>query len=276
MAATDWITALQRTGEIELDARGSLRPQGRALELFRWLDGQFQSMALEAGARLFAVPATIQRGTLERGGYFESFADVAVPADAGTSAFLTPAACYHVYADLAGGGLTSPQLVTLAAPCARADERSPTDPGRLTRFRMREIVIIGDAAWVAANRDAWIARVTGFAGALGLVSSVEAATDTFFGGLGRGRRLIQQLKNLKYELRMDAGVGGRIAAASFNLHESFFAERFDIRLADGGPAASGCVAFGIERWMLACLAQLGPSRAIELTSGGVPRSTMNT
>jgi hypothetical protein len=88
--------------------------------------------------------------------------------------------------------------------------------------------------------------------------------------------LIQQLKNLKYELRMDAGVAGRVAAASFNLHESFFAERFDIRLADGGPAASGCVAFGIERWMLACLAQLGLSRAIELTSGGVPRSTMNT
>ena len=48
-----------------------------------------------------------------------------------------------------------------------------------------------------------------------------------------------------------------VAAASFNLHERFFGESFDIRLLDGQPAASACVAFGLERWTLAFLAAHG-------------------
>jgi hypothetical protein len=50
-----------------------------------------------------------------------------------------------------------------------------------------------------------------------------------------------------------------IAAASFNLHESFFGKAFDIRLPDGSSASSGCVAYGIERWLLAFLAAHGTS-----------------
>ena len=45
------------------------------------------------------------------------------------------------------------------------------------------------------------------------------------------------------------------AVASFNLHETFFGRRFGITAADGGPAWSGCVAFGLERWLLAVVAQ---------------------
>jgi len=54
-------------------------------------------------------------------------------------------------------------------------------------------------------------------------------------------------------------VDDSVAAASFNPHERFFGEAFDIRLADGSPAASACVAFGIERWLLAFLAAHGTS-----------------
>lgn len=95
-------------------------------------------------------------------------------------------------------------------------------------------------------------RASELARSLGLDGSLEAATDTFFGDPGRGRRLLQQLKRLKYELRMNAG-GVVLAVSSFNLHESFFTSRFDIAMADGTTAASGCAAFGIERWALAYL-----------------------
>ena len=104
---------------------------------------------------------------------------------------------------------------------------------------------------------------------------VETATDTFFSAAGRGRRLIQQLKKLKYELRAEAGVAGRIAAASFNLHEDFFAKRFDMMCPDGHHVSSGCIAFGIERWTLVCLAQFESAQIAELVGGGVPRSTMS-
>lgn len=239
-------------------------------DLFRWLDTQFERLALDAAALACAPPATIPGSTLERAGYFEAFADVAIPApdspgsDAGSGAYFAPAACYHVYAALEGQRLDGPRLVTLAATCGRREARAGDDPGRLERFRMREVVFIGAADWVAGERDAWMARATAFASSIGMAGIMEPATDTFFGVPGRGRRLIQQVKKLKYELRMDAGRSGRLAVASFNLHETFFGSRFGIRLADGSPAASGCAAFGIERWTLACLAQLGPVRAAAL------------
>jgi hypothetical protein len=115
---------------------------------------------------------------------------------------------------------------------------------------MREVVFIGPAAWVAATRDDWMQRGLEFARSMGMDGSLEPATDTFFGDPGRGRRLLQQLKGLKYELRMRVGESVQ-AVASFNLHDAFFTSRFDIAMADGTPAASGCAAFGLERWALA-------------------------
>ena len=69
---------------------------------------------------------------------------------------------------------------------------------------------------------------------------------------------MQQAGALKHELQLAVDATGRsIAAASFNHHHDFFGTRFDIRLADGTPAHSGCIAFGLERWVLAILAQHG-------------------
>jgi seryl-tRNA synthetase len=71
---------------------------------------------------------------------------------------------------------------------------------------------------------------------------------------------MQRAGALKYELQLAVDAAGRtIAAASFNHHHDFFGTRFGISLADGSPAHSGCVAFGIERWVLAVLAQHGTS-----------------
>ncbi|HJR59892.1 MAG TPA: hypothetical protein VJ813_10850 [Vicinamibacterales bacterium] len=244
--------------EIELDPGGRIRFHGRAEEWFSWLDTQLEQLALRAGAAPVSPPAVMPRAILDQAGYFEAFPEMAIPAhDDEGDAFLAPAACYHVYSTLQGRRLDGPYLVTLATTCGRQEVRTESDAGRLRRFRMREVVFVGPAAWVAATRDEWMAKAGAFAASIGLAGTMEQATDTFFGQPGRGRRLIQQIKQLKYELRMEAGAAGQVAAASFNLHESFFASRFDIRMADGSPAASGCAAFGIERWTLARLAQAG-------------------
>lgn len=239
-------------GGLDFDAGGGLRFTGAAAGIFDAIDSGLEQLALAAGAQPFSADAAIPAATLDRAGYFDAFPDLAIPAREG--AFIPPAACYQVYASLQGRELNAPARFTLAVRCGRREVRADDEAGRLRQFRMREAVFIGDAAWVASERDAWIARAQAFAQSLALSGTVEAATDTFFGPPGRGRRLLQQLKQLKFELRMDAGRFGTLAVASFNLHETFFGSRFDIRLADGTPASSGCAAFGVERWTLARLA----------------------
>ena len=195
--ATDRIDALLRSGEIELTTDGQLRFSGQARDLFAWLDARFEELALEAGAHAVTPSAVIERATLERGGYLEAFGDVAVQVESNSEAFHAPAACYHVYAGLAGQCLPGPYVATLVTACARHEVRSMEDVGRLSRFRMREVVLVGDPEWVTAQRDAWMSRVDAFADAIGLAATLDTATDTFFSNAGRGRRLIQQLKNLK-------------------------------------------------------------------------------
>ena len=109
-------------------------------------------------------------------------------------------------------------------------------------------------------------RILAFALALHLLVQLDPATDSFFaGGEARGRKLLQQIKGLKFELRaqMDAKAT-QLAIASFNLHETFFSRRFGFRLHDSPDAHSGCVAFGLERWALALALTLGPDQAFSL------------
>jgi seryl-tRNA synthetase len=73
--------------------------------------------------------------------------------------------------------------------------------------------------------------------------------------------LLQQLKGLKTEMLLDVGDGRTVAASSFNDHQQFFGECFDIRLQNDEPASTGCVAFGLERWILAFMVTHGPDRA---------------
>ena len=109
-------------------------------------------------------------------------------------------------------------------------------------------------------------RIFAFAQSLQLAVQLDPATDSFFtGGEGRGRKLLQQMKGLKFELRAQMDTeNAPLAISSFNLHETFFSRRFGFRLADGSDAYSGCVAFGLERWALALALTLGANQAFSL------------
>ena len=78
--------------------------------------------------------------------------------------------------------------------------------------------------------------------------------------------LLQQIKQLKYEIRAPLGAcGTELAIASFNLHETFFSRRFGFGMANRTATHSGCIALGLERWALALAIQLGPERAFKLS-----------
>jgi hypothetical protein len=125
---------------------------------------------------------------------------------------------------------------------------------------------VGSAAWVRERRQEWMERILLFAKSFELSVQLEPATDSFFaGGEARGRKLLQQIKHLKYELRARVDTSGtQLAISSFNLHEAFFSRRFSFHLADGTDTHTGCVAFGLERWALAMVLQLGPNQAFAL------------
>jgi seryl-tRNA synthetase len=123
---------------------------------------------------------------------------------------------------------------------------------------MREIIVLGTRSQVEDVRQALIGRVADLVTALDLDASIDAATDPFFAAGDEGRRLMQQAAALKHELQMPVDATGRtIATASFNHHHDYFGTRFLITLPDGSTAHSGCVAFGLERWVLALFAQHG-------------------
>jgi seryl-tRNA synthetase len=224
-------------------------------------------MALEDGCLECQFPMTVARDTLERGGYFEAFPDGAVALATGDGAYcLPPAVCYPVYAMLGGGPIVGPVRLTAANRCFREADRGGREAGRLWEFSMREVIFVGPSDWVAAERDRWSARIVAFASEIGLTASLRPATDPFFAGdIARGRHLLQQIKGLKLELCSPIGAND-MAIASFNLHETFFGQRFAMTLADGSAAHSGCVAFGLERWVLAAIGQLGHARAAALAA----------
>jgi seryl-tRNA synthetase len=253
------VDALLSSGEIAITPLGGLALGGRALALCRWLDRRLESLAVEAGAQPAPVPATIDAATLDRAGYFEAFGG-----NASEYPGPPPAVCYHAYGALAGRRLDRLVTLTSASTCRRREPREPGSLTRLWEFQMREVIVVGSRDEVRAERERWMARGAAFASSLGLTGGLRLAADPFFAGSAQGKKWMQQLKELKYEMTMDAGEPEPVAVASFNLHEGFFGSRFAITGAGGGPAHSACAAFGLERWMLAVFAQRGLAHAAAL------------
>jgi len=237
------------------------------------LEHRFLGWAAEVGAPSMLFPSLIRAGELERLDYFKNFPHLAVVASrirpdrldahyakGGTVAegipgrdliagqyVLPSAACYNVYLHLKGTVLEGPRYVTTVATCFR-NERSYNELQRLWGFSMREIVCLGSAEEVQRYLGTFKERILGFASGLGLGLDIEMASDPFYQP-GSSRGLMQKLFPLKEEMVYSHS----LAIASLNSHRNFFGERCNIRTADGQPAFTGCVAFGIERWLHALL-----------------------
>ena len=255
----DPVAELIRRGEVEVLEGGEIRFHGSTLALAWYFDNVARDWARELGARETESPEAINLETLRRAGFIEAFPQkLVMSAEPGRA--LSPAVCYHSYPRLEGGTVQHHgSLTTTVGRCFReeSDEDHPLE--RLRAFTMREIIAVGGPASVARLREEMIERVASWIEALALDGYIEAATDPFFTSETRGRMLAQQILPLKYELRLAIGGSGRTsAAASFNDHQQHFGRAFDIRLASGDAAHSGCVAFGWERWVLAFISQHGP------------------
>jgi seryl-tRNA synthetase len=168
-----------------------------------------------------------------------------------TGAVLAPAACYAVYPSLRGLDATRPRNLTVLGTCFRREEHY-LPLRRQWCFRMREVVHVGSGESAQAFLADGERRVRELASSLDLPLTTAAATDPFFDPARSARYLHQKLFPTKHELIFE----GSLAIGSFNYHRNFFGEAFGLRC--GGQAAhTGCVAFGVERWVWAILSRHG-------------------
>jgi seryl-tRNA synthetase len=275
---------LRARGELWDVAPGVTGLRGDAGALYSALERRIADVCSAETRDEWRVPPAIDFATLARADYFTSLpqwltlashlsdredvlrgvAEHSEPAVAVREAAmrptiaLNPAVCYHVYAGLTGRTLDTPRVVTAQAGCWRHEGTRHESLERGWAFTMREVVCIGAESDARAFLERSADRASRLASALGLDATIAPATDPFFAPTARAKQVLQRLKELKHELLLPIGESRTTAAASFNLHDTFFGEAFDIRLSDGRHATTACLAFGIERWTLAFLAAHGP------------------
>ncbi len=267
------LDALSRIG-LSWQPSGQAGLRGPLLRLADECDRAFRRIAAIWNAQEERHPATLSADVLQRVDYLRSFPQQATfpvrmdpcatnlddflagPGldDAGhvmltrlapVGDVLTPAACYHLYAAHEGEIFDRPVYLTTRNTCFRQETRY--EPlRRLRSFTMREIVCLGNRSetteFLAAARDA----VNLLLNLVDLPVEWLIATDCFFRPDRNPKYMFQRLQPVKHE----ATYGGDLAIGSANLHHDHFGVGFRLER-DGEPVNSGCMAFGIERWLFA-------------------------
>ena len=217
------------------------------------IDARVCNLATSMGAREMRYPALIAREVLEQAEYTQAFPHLLMSARPtpvhehnGAAAWcLSPAVCYHTYAQLAHRIVEDSMVVTARGRCFRAETESA--PGvRQIEFEMREIVLLGAPAWIDAAAETARLAIETVARDMGLGGDWEAAEDPFFLPAAAGKALMQRL--LKVKLEYQWPTAGGLALASINRHGPFFGQRFHILTPDGTPVHTMCIAVGLDRW----------------------------
>lgn len=245
---------------------------GRSAHAMAQIETRFRRMAAEFDAQVLMAPPLVRVADLDRIDYFENFPHLGswvsplkaeclehythadsvneIPArDLGTAAYALPsAACYGVYTHLRDRTVDESQTFTLTRQCFRREDMY-RNLDRLWGFHMQEVVCVGAEQQVKDFLRRGKAELKRIVEAIGLPIVIETAQDPFF-SKENPRLAMQKMFPTKEEFQFS---DRRLAIASVNFHHNFFGERFDIRLPDGTPAFTGCVAMGQERWLAALL-----------------------
>lgn len=256
---------------------------GPLLDLFRGLDTHFLAWAADFRAAEHQFPIFISAAELNKLDYFRNFPHlVTFPAvlddsEENISRFtdgtrmdaegivhltnlspvrdvLTPAACYHCYIRFQGKTLDGPLHLTTRCACFRR-ETHYQPLRRQWHFSMREILCVGSSDEVKSFLEAGRDMVAAFFQRIGLPIRWETATDPFFRPTKNPKYLLQKLDPVKQEM-IYGEKGDELAIGSTNFHRNYFGEAFRIARA-GEDAFSGCIAFGLERWIYAILDHYG-------------------
>lgn len=268
----DYTTHVVHKGWLREISSGLYSFSGFLARARNYLDRQFQKIARDAGAKYIDLPSVIPRDDLRNAGHFDSFphhiytvsnVDVTTSRCAevrttDSALCLVPSVCYTYYQTLRDKDFTTLQesLVTAKCRCYRYELTDVRPFCKQREFEMREIIFIGEPKSVAEMRMALIENIWDFAKSHDLKAHVVNAFDPFFIDNLATRAAFQFNREMKFELQVDCGSNKPIAVSSFNLHSTTFCKAFNIRI-NGKLATSGCIGFGIDRWLMALLSRYG-------------------
>lgn len=233
-------------------------------------------------AEVFRFPPVTSRAQVEKSGYLKSFphllgcvccltgserevraavdtrgaewTDALTPSDL----VLAPAACYPVYPMVAARGAVPSGGVRFDVTCDCFRHEATHELGRFQSFRMREYVCIGSPDDVMTFREQWKTRAFELVERLALPHHLDAASDPFFGRVGKVLAISQLNQELKFEMLIPINSEeSPTACMSFNYHQGHFGETWGIQSTGGQVAHTACVAFGMDRLALAMFATHG-------------------
>ncbi|WP_328311771.1 hypothetical protein OG432_16930 [Streptomyces sp. NBC_00442] len=286
---TDAFPELLEQGAVFVSGEGQVGFGEPLISLFAFLDKRLRAIALSLDhAREYQYPTLLPTSVLDRFGYFGSFpqfpmfvtrlhndidvyqrfveeykAEQRLPdglfAHCSNQDYcLPPTMCYHSFHQFQGSQLEGDSVFTARGKSFRHESRYHTSLERLWDFTIREIVFMGTPEFAAECRTSVMRQTFALMEELELVSGCEVANDHFFANADTASRILsQRMMELKFELQVPVASDRSIAVGSFNLHGHFFGESFEINGPQGGPIASGCVGFGLERLVHAFVSQHG-------------------
>ena len=170
---------------------------------------------------------------------------------------LSPSACFHVYEELKNEKLACNTVVTFTQSVFRNEGRfNFKEFGRMRDYHVREIVFIGDMDFVSNSREIMIDKIKEFIEIIKLDASITVASDPFILPKMQKFKKLQVIDNSKYELRLSYNDNKDMSVGSFNLHGTAFTQPFNISV-EGKETVTGCIGFGLERFVLSFLSQYG-------------------
>jgi len=174
-------------------------------------------------------------------------------------ACLSPAVCYHVYHLNEGRTVPAAGLAYgICGKCFRFESSNLSDLRRLWDFTMREVVFLGEQHDLLQRRQRGIEMSARFLEEHELAGEIRTASDPFFIAPDALAKTYFQLSSeTKFEISLLLPDDARLAVGSLNYHTDFFGRAFNVTIEGAGPMHSVCIAFGLERWVYAFLAQHG-------------------
>lgn len=258
--------------------------KGCAVPLFDWFDNQFKEIAQKIDAVEKMYPVLIPLSILKKTGYIRShpqynsfvchfkedmkilesaggldgidiFENANIPMHA-----LSPAACFHCFMESENLVFDKPEVITLRQSVFRNEGReSWSDFGRLRDYHVREVVFFGDNDYVLNSREEMIRSTLDFLDSIKLKYKLTTASDSFVVPTMQKYKKYQLKTENKYELSLNYSETKSLSAASFNFHDRAFTDAFNINIRKAKQNVSGCIGYGLERWVLSFLCHYGPN-----------------
>lgn len=225
------------------------------------LEQDLLSMANGYSLRKWRIPAMISKDILEKCGYLETMPNQltlagflsesqckavsmskAINEISFENMFFTPAACLHFYPLIKEKKVFN-EIITTNARVYR-HENGFFSKERLWDFNVREFVAVGNSEFVKSFLRDFIKKSLLLSRKFDKNCQIKSSNDHFYSSpTNKIKMKYQKANKLKYELVNSDS----IAIASFNYHGYHFSKNF--RFDQNGSIVSGCVGFGLDRWL---------------------------